>query len=203
MTLGIAAAGRFFTDCKRFLRCSSSDCTFKYTDNLVSLPRSGGLEFSYCHCLLYIAEKVDCLAFADGYGHLLPRRGLAAEKTALGPARFVLAAHDRCVDLHNLYAIEILDGRLDLCLVGLGTYAERVAIKLLCQLGRLLGQDWFQLDIHCVVPPALKVVKNSDTALGENDGVVIHDHIRIQVGRIHQGCVRHITGRQIYVIIAT
>jgi len=49
VTFGVAAAGGFLTDCKRFFRRSSSDGTFEYADNFVPLPGSCGLEFSYCH----------------------------------------------------------------------------------------------------------------------------------------------------------
>ena len=48
----VASAGGTFTDGKRFLWCSSSDCSFEYTNNFVSLPRCRGLEFSYCHFVL-------------------------------------------------------------------------------------------------------------------------------------------------------
>ena len=86
MALGVATAGRFFTDCKRFFWRSSSDCTFEYANNFVSLPRCSGLEFSYCHyCLLQVAIKVNGLALADGDESFLVGSGLAAKQAALCP----------------------------------------------------------------------------------------------------------------------
>ncbi len=50
----VAAAGGTLADGQGFLRCGSSDGSFEHTYNFVSLTRSDGFEFSYCHCVYYI-----------------------------------------------------------------------------------------------------------------------------------------------------
>ena len=49
MARRVAAACGALPDCKRLFWCGSSDLSFEHTNNLVSLPRRSGLEFSYCH----------------------------------------------------------------------------------------------------------------------------------------------------------
>ena len=90
MTFGVAAAGRFLTDCKRLLWRSSSDGSFEYANNFVSLARCGGLEFSYCHFMLDVAVEVDGLAVGEGDEGLFVGICFAALEAALGPAGLVL-----------------------------------------------------------------------------------------------------------------
>ena len=85
MTLGVAAAGRFLADCKRFFWRSGSDYTLEYANNLVSLPRCGGLEFSYCH-FLEIAVVINSLAISDCDDGFLVVRSGALDDTCAGVA---------------------------------------------------------------------------------------------------------------------
>lgn len=72
MAFGVTAAGGTLSTDKRFLWCISSggahDClaadfnglgALEYTNNFVTLARSSGLEFFYCHFLSDVAKKVD------------------------------------------------------------------------------------------------------------------------------------------------
>ncbi len=148
MAFVVATAGGAHTDCKRFFRCCSSDCTFEYTDNFVTLPGGCGLEFSYCHCCLDVAEEFDGLSVSHCYVGFLPAGGLAFEQAALSPARFVLTAHYGGIDAFHLHTVNVLNKRLDLVLVGVGGHAESVAIALFGKLGCPFGDDWFDCYVH-------------------------------------------------------
>ena len=149
VAFGVTTSGAFFTDCKRFLRRFSSDRSFEHAYNFVSLPRCGGLEFSYCHFILSdIAVKVDSLPFTDGDESFLPAVCLAAEKSALGVTGFVFAAHHAGVHVHYLHSVEFLYKFLDLEFVGLGRNAEGIAIELLGEIRGGLGYDWFNCEFQ-------------------------------------------------------
>ena len=150
MAFGVATSGGFLADCKRFLRCSSSDRTFEYTYNLVSLPRCRGLEFSYCHFLSDVAVKVDGFTFCDRDKGLLPLVCLSAEKTALGPAAAIFASYHCGVYINHFNAIELLDQCFDLVLVGFGRNPERIAVELLSELSCLLGHDGCDCNFQCL-----------------------------------------------------
>ena len=66
----VTTTGRTFTIHKRFFwyRCSNF---FKCTNNFVSLTRSCGSKFPYCHYSLDITIKIYCFAFAQSNDRLL------------------------------------------------------------------------------------------------------------------------------------
>ena len=92
---------------------------------------------------LDVAVEVNVLTVGDVYDSLLPGSGLTTEETALGPARLVLGTDIDSVDASNFHAVEVLDECLDLILVSLGRNHEGVAVELVSQLARLLGNDGF------------------------------------------------------------
>ena len=179
VAFGVASAAGALTDCKRFLRCSSSDGTFEYTDNFVSLPGGGGLEFSYCHFMLDVAKEVYGLTVGDVYKGFLPLGCLAAKKAGASPARFVLAADYGCVDVDDFYTVSLLYEGLNLVFVCLGGYAEGVCPVLFGKLGGLLGNDGFNHYIHCC--SSLEFVYRLERAFGNDDYVVVEQCVGVGI----------------------
>ena len=96
--------------------------SFEHTNNLVSLPRRSGLEFSYCHFFLDVAVVVNLLSFRHYYVRFLESVTTAADKSAFSVALFALARIVGDVYLLDADIIEFLYDVLDLKLIGIGRF---------------------------------------------------------------------------------
>src|SRR5258708_18160940 len=119
-----------------FLRCCTSDFSgsLRVTSSKVDTEMKGGggvvgWYFLIGICLHALEEALDRLALGQRHDRLLPARAAALDAGAAAAAQAHLAADVDGVDRHHddlLVGEEILDGLLDLDLVGVGMAAEHV-----------------------------------------------------------------------------
>ena len=141
------------------------------------------------------------MSFSNSYVGLLEGRFLAADEatfcvTLLALARIIADVYSLDADI-----VELLHDVFDLKLVGVRRNRESEAVLLLAVGIGLLGDDWFDLDIHVV--SFLEFVNDCYAVLGHDNSVVVEQSVCIEIHGLHHQGVGHVAHRQEHIAVNT
>ena len=97
---------------------------------------------------LNISIEVDLIVTSKGDVSLLEMVHASTEKSGLGVTGLSLSVIVGGIDVGNGDVVHLLDGRLDLKLVGLTVYDKAITVQFVALIRQLLSNDWLNNDSH-------------------------------------------------------